>query len=101
MNRQNRSHSRLPPRSACTKRIGSNGWGDECTTDSDFMSGPEGKTPSEIDEKIADYQRKVKESQMQAMHRRRMEGNALQDVFTTHVLTYATSQRRKKLLRRR
>ena len=27
---------------------------DEYTTDSDFMSGPEGKTLSEIDEKIAD-----------------------------------------------
>ena len=49
------------------------------------MSGPEGKTPSELDEKIADYQRKVKESRMQAMHRRRMEGklgNALQYVIT-------------------
>ena len=51
---------------------------DECTTDSDFMSGQERKTLSEIDEKIADYHRKVKESRMQAMHRRRMEGNALQ-----------------------
>ena len=56
---------------------------DECTTDSDFMSGPEGKTLSEIDEKIADYDRKVKESRMQAMHRRHMEGNALQYVFAT------------------
>ena len=45
------------------------------------MSGQEGKTPSELDEKIADYQRKVKESRMQAMHRRRMEGNALQYVI--------------------
>ena len=36
---------------------------------------------SELDEKIADYQRKVKESRMQAMHRRRMEGNAGQYVF--------------------
>ena len=51
---------------------------DECTTDSDFISGPEGKTPSELDEIIADYHRKVKESRMQAMNRRRMEGNALQ-----------------------
>ena len=41
------------------------------------MSGPEGKTLSEIDEKIADYHRKVKESRMQAMRRGRMEGNAL------------------------
>ena len=32
---------------------------DECTTDSDFMSGQEGKTLSEINEKIANYQRKV------------------------------------------
>ena len=47
------------------------------------MSGPEGKTLSEIDEKIADYNRKVKESRMQAMHRRRMEGNARQYVFAT------------------
>ena len=39
---------------------------------------PEGKTLSEIDEKIADWDRKMKESRMQAMHRRRMEGNALQ-----------------------
>ena len=57
---------------------------DECTTDSDycdFMSGPEGKTLSETDEKIADYQRKVKECRMQAMHRHRMEGNALQYVI--------------------
>ena len=30
---------------------------DECTTDSDFMSGPEGKTLSEIHEKIADSAR--------------------------------------------
>ena len=50
----------------------------QCTTDSDFMSGPEWKTLSEIDEKIADWDRKMKESRMQAMHRRRMEGNALQ-----------------------
>ena len=56
---------------------------DECTTDSDFMSGPEGKTTSKLDEKIADYHRKVKESRMQAMHCRRMEGNALQYVFAT------------------
>ena len=28
---------------------------DECTTDSEWMSGPEGKTMSELDEKIADY----------------------------------------------
>ena len=54
---------------------------DECTTDSDFMSGLEGKTLSEIDEKIADYPRKVKEGRMQVMHRRRMEGNALQSVI--------------------
>ena len=31
-----------------------------------------------LTEKIADYQRKVKESRMQAMQSRRMEGNALQ-----------------------
>ena len=56
---------------------------DECTTDSDFMSGQEGKTPSELDAIIADYHCKFKESRMQAMHRRRMEGNALQYLFTT------------------
>ena len=65
---------------------------DECTTDSDFMSGPEGKTPSKLYAIIADYHHKFKESRMQAMHHRRMEGYALQDVFTTHVLTYAASQ---------
>ena len=52
---------------------------DECTTDSDFMSGPEGMTMSELDEKIADYQRNMKESRMQAV--RRMDGNSLQHVF--------------------
>ena len=58
---------------------------DECTTDSVFMSGSERKTLSELDEIIADYHpsRKFKESRMQAMHCRRMEGNALQDVFAT------------------
>ena len=34
---------------------------------------------SEIDEKVADYQRKMKESRMQAV--RRMDGNSLQHVF--------------------
>ena len=58
---------------------------DECTTYSDFMSGPEGKTLSQIDEKTAEYDRKVKESRMQAMHRRRMEGNAWQYVFATGI----------------
>ena len=38
---------------------------DECTTDSDWMSGPEGKTMSELDEKIADYKRMMTESRMQ------------------------------------
>ena len=56
---------------------------DECTTDSDWMSGPEGKTLSEIDEKIADWDRQMKESRMQAMHRRRMEGNSVQHVLAT------------------
>ena len=31
------------------------------------------------------YHRKVKESRMQAMHHRRMEGNALQYVFATYI----------------
>ena len=60
---------------------------DECTTDSDFMSGPEGKTLSEINEKIADWDRKMKESRMQAMHRRRMEGNTRQYVLA-HIYIY-------------
>ena len=45
------------------------------------MSGQEGKTLSEIDEKIADCDSKIKESRMQAMHRRRMDGKSLQYVF--------------------
>ena len=72
-------HPRPPPSSACTTN--SKRDIDECTTDSDFMSGPEGKPPSELDEKIADYHRKAKESRMLAMHHRRMEGNALQYVI--------------------
>ena len=60
---------------------------DECTADSDFMSGQEGKTPSKLNAKIADYHCKFKESRMQAimMHRRRMEGIALQYVFATYI----------------
>ena len=50
-NRQNRSHSRPPLSSPCTTNL------------------------------IADYNRKVKESRMQAMHRRRMEGNSVQHVL--------------------
>ena len=49
----------------------------------DFMSGPKGKTPSELDAIIAGNHCKFKESRMQAMHQSRMEGNALQDVFAT------------------
>ena len=45
------------------------------------MSGPEGKTLSELYKKKADDRRKVKESWMQDMHRRRMEGNVLQYVI--------------------
>ena len=60
---------------------------DECTTDSDFMSGPEGKTLSEIDKNIADWDRKMKESRMQAMNRRRMEGNTWQYLFA-HIYIY-------------
>ena len=45
------------------------------------MSGPEGKTLSEIYEKIADWDRKMKESRMQAMHRRSVEGNSVQHVL--------------------
>ena len=56
---------------------------DECTTGSDWESGPEGKTLSEIDEKIAKWDREMKESRMQAMHRRRVEGNSVQHVLAT------------------
>ena len=45
----------------------------ELTSDSDIMSGPEGKTPSELDAIIADYHHKVKDSRMQAIIRRREE----------------------------
>ena len=50
---------------------------------SDWESGPEGKTLSEIDEKIAKWDREMKESRMQAMHRRRVEGNSVQHVLAT------------------
>jgi hypothetical protein len=40
---------------------------DECTTDSDVMSGPEGKTLSELDAIIGDYHHKVKDSRMQGI----------------------------------
>ena len=73
--RRNRSLSRLPDE---FKRDV-----DECTTDSDWMSGPEGKTLSEIDKKIADWDRQMKESRMQTMHRRRVEGNSVQHVLAT------------------
>ena len=56
---------------------------DECPTGSDWESGPEGKTLSEIDEKIAKWDREMKESRMQAMHRRRVEGNSVQHVLAT------------------
>ena len=56
---------------------------DEYTTPSDWESGPEGKTLSEIDEKIAKWDREMKESRMQAMHRRRVEGNSVQHVLAT------------------
>ena len=56
---------------------------DECTTPSDWESGPEGKTLSEIDEKIAKWDREMKEPRMQAMHRRRVEGNSVQHVLAT------------------
>ncbi len=54
----------------------------EITTDSDIMSGQEGKTPSKLDAITADYHCKVKESRMQTLHcRRLMQGNALQQVY--------------------
>jgi len=47
----------------------------EFTTDSDLMSGQEGKNPSasELDSIIANYHHKVKDSRMQAIIRRREE----------------------------
>ena len=45
----------------------------EVTTDSDLMSGQEGKTPSELDAIIAYYHNRVKDSRMQAINRRREE----------------------------
>ncbi len=45
----------------------------ELTSDIDILSGPEGKTPSELDAIIADYHHKVKDSRMQAIIRRREE----------------------------
>ena len=56
---------------------------DECTTGSDWESGPEGKTLSEIDKKIAKWDCQMKESRMQAMHRRRVEGISVQHVLAT------------------
>ena len=46
---------------------------DEFTTDSDLMSGQEGKTSSELDAIIAYYHHKVKDSRMQPINRRREE----------------------------
>ena len=46
---------------------------DVVTTESDIMTGLEGKTPSELDALIADYHHKVKDSRMQAIIRRREE----------------------------
>ncbi len=43
----------------------------EVTTDSDLMSGQEGKTPSELDAIIADYHNRVKDSRVQSINRRR------------------------------
>jgi hypothetical protein len=58
---------------------------DEITIDSNIISELEGKTPSELDAIKVNYYRKVKESRMQAMQRRRrlMEGHAVQQVYDT------------------
>ena len=59
---------------------------DAITADSDIMSGPEGKTPSKLHARIADYHCKVKECRMQAMHcRRLMDGNYLLALYDTSV----------------
>ncbi len=72
---------------------------DECTTDSDVMSGPEGKTMSELDEKIADYKRMMTASRMLAV--RRMDGNSLQHVFARSLYSTYESRFTEEIARSR
>ena len=67
--------SASPSLSPATKKRHHDEMENEVTTDSDQMSGPEGKTPSELDAIIADYHHRIKESRMQAIDRRREETN--------------------------
>ena len=65
--------SASPSLSPATKKRHHDEMENEVTTDSDQMSGPEGKTPSELDAIIADYHHRIKDSRMQAINRRREE----------------------------
>jgi hypothetical protein len=57
---------------------------DEITTDSDGLSGQEGKTASELNAIIADYHHKVKDSRMQAIIRRREENAKYIQIEAAH-----------------
>ncbi len=66
---------------------------DELTSDSD-SSGSEGKTPSELDAIIANYHRKVKDSRMQAIIRRREETDRyiqMEAAYAFEVSTHITA----------
>ncbi len=67
---------------------------DEVTTDSDLMSGQEGKTPSELDAIIANYHHKVKDSRMQAIIHSREETDKyiqMEAAYTFEVSTHITA----------
>ena len=65
--------SASPSLSPATKRRHHDEMENEVATDSDLMSGQEGKTPSELDAIIADYHHRLKDSRMQAINSRREE----------------------------
>ncbi len=62
---------------------------DELTSDSD-SSGPEGKTPSELDAIITDYHHKVKDSRMQAIIRRRKETDKYSQMEAAYAFEVST-----------
>jgi len=67
---------------------------DELTTDSDIMSGQEGKSPSELDAIIAYYLQKVKDSRMQAIIRSREETDKyiqMEAAYAFEVSTHITA----------
>ena len=67
---------------------------DELTTDSDIMSGQEGKTPSELDAIITDSQHKVKDSRMRAIIRRQEETDKyiqMEAAYAFEVSTHITA----------